>query len=222
MPGLEHITYSDDSNNESNVAAVSEEVSVPNHAPVVSCADNGGVPFMPYALEQKIPAVFASVGQASQPSPVQSNLDTNSCPLTTAILKEKTNTPMVCHVNLSWRNEGQLYYFLCGLTGGAATERTLTSAQIEQLVMNQLDEDIAKRWGVRTVSLPVGSVCPAGFEECGSFTTVSVRCCPGSAIYSDLVVFDAYPYIAEQESFPVVEFALPVVNFVLPVVALAR
>ncbi|KAJ6520574.1 hypothetical protein DFH09DRAFT_1505134 [Mycena vulgaris] len=38
-----------------------------------------------------------------------------------------------------------------GLTGGAATERTLTAAQIEQLVLNQLDEDTAKRWGVRTV-----------------------------------------------------------------------
>ncbi|KAJ6485293.1 hypothetical protein DFH09DRAFT_1265937 [Mycena vulgaris] len=38
-----------------------------------------------------------------------------------------------------------------GLTGGAATERTLTAAQIEQLVLNQLDEDTAKRWGVGTV-----------------------------------------------------------------------
>ncbi|KAJ7149435.1 hypothetical protein C8R43DRAFT_1088198 [Mycena crocata] len=38
-----------------------------------------------------------------------------------------------------------------GLTGGAATERELTLAQVEQLVLNQMDEDTAKRWGVRTV-----------------------------------------------------------------------
>ncbi|KAF8164040.1 hypothetical protein K438DRAFT_1775735 [Mycena galopus ATCC 62051] len=38
-----------------------------------------------------------------------------------------------------------------GLTGGAATEKILTATQIEQLVMNQMDEDTAKRWGVLTV-----------------------------------------------------------------------
>ncbi|KAJ7084796.1 hypothetical protein B0H15DRAFT_381633 [Mycena belliarum] len=40
---------------------------------------------------------------------------------------------------------------LYGLTGGAATERALTEAQVEQLVLNQMDEDTAQRWGVRTV-----------------------------------------------------------------------
>lgn len=35
--------------------------------------------------------------------------------------------------------------------GGAATEREMTAAQVEQLVLNQMDEDTAKRWGVRTV-----------------------------------------------------------------------
>ncbi|KAJ7139308.1 hypothetical protein C8R44DRAFT_605998 [Mycena epipterygia] len=38
-----------------------------------------------------------------------------------------------------------------GLKGGAATERAMTDAQVEQLVLNQMDEDTAKRWGVRTV-----------------------------------------------------------------------
>ncbi|KAJ6515066.1 hypothetical protein C8R47DRAFT_1206416 [Mycena vitilis] len=37
------------------------------------------------------------------------------------------------------------------LTGGAATERALTPAQIEQYVVTMMDEDTAKRWGVRTV-----------------------------------------------------------------------
>ncbi|KAF7362207.1 hypothetical protein MVEN_00566900 [Mycena venus] len=38
-----------------------------------------------------------------------------------------------------------------GLTGGAATEKTLTPNQIEQLVLMTMDEDTAKGWGVRTV-----------------------------------------------------------------------
>ncbi|KAJ7920649.1 hypothetical protein B0H13DRAFT_1605235 [Mycena leptocephala] len=44
-----------------------------------------------------------------------------------------------------------------GLTGGAATERALTATQIEQLVLNTMDEDTAKRWGVRTVWYKIAS-----------------------------------------------------------------
>ncbi|KAF7346248.1 hypothetical protein MSAN_01851900 [Mycena sanguinolenta] len=40
---------------------------------------------------------------------------------------------------------------LYGLTGGAATERTMTPQQIEQLVVNIMEEDVAGNWGLRTV-----------------------------------------------------------------------
>ncbi|KAJ6450144.1 hypothetical protein C8R45DRAFT_1065416 [Mycena sanguinolenta] len=38
-----------------------------------------------------------------------------------------------------------------GLTGGAATEKILTPKQIEQLVLNTMEEDVAGNWGLRTV-----------------------------------------------------------------------
>ncbi|KAF7372669.1 hypothetical protein MVEN_00130200 [Mycena venus] len=44
-----------------------------------------------------------------------------------------------------------------GLMGGAATEKTLTESQIEQYVLNVMDEDTAKCWGLRTVWHKVAS-----------------------------------------------------------------